>query len=387
MKIFILLSRVPYPLEKGDKLRAFNHIKFLSKKNDIILCALNDSKIYKQEAVNALTPFCKSISIINLSKFSVFINIIKALFTGKPLQVGYFYSKKAKKEIDKLIKETNPDYIFCQLIRVSEYVKDYNISKTLDYQDVFSKGIERRIKVSPFYLKPFLKLEYNRLKKYENYIFKHFDNKIIISIPDRELIPHYERDKIIVIPNGVDTEYFRPVNCKKQYDLLFTGNMGYPPNIFAAEYFVKEILDYVYKKYPDIKLLIAGANPSKKIFALKSKNVDVAGWVKDMRECYAKAHIFVAPMKIGTGLQNKLLEAMAMQIPCITSPLANQSLQAKQNKEILIANTTEQYAEHIFFLLGNKQQAQKIALNAYNMILEKYNWTSLTDKLEKVIKN
>ena len=176
MKIFVLLSRVPYPLIKGDKLRAFNQIKFLSKKNDIILCALNDSKIYKQEVIEALTPFCKSISIINLSKFSIYINIVKALFTGKPLQVGYFYSKKAKREIDKLIKITNPDHIFCQLIRVSEYVKNYNIHKTLDYQDVFSKGIERRMKISSFYFKPFLKLEYNRLKKYEDYIFNFLRN-------------------------------------------------------------------------------------------------------------------------------------------------------------------------------------------------------------------
>jgi glycosyltransferase involved in cell wall biosynthesis len=122
------------------------------------------------------------------------------------------------------------------------------------------------------------------------------------------------------------------------------------------------------------------------VSVLKSENIDVSGWVSDMRECYARAKIFIAPMQIGTGLQNKLLEAMAMQIPCITSPLANQALQAKENEEILIATTPEEYANHILFLLDHPDKAAKIAKAGYEYTLKNFSWEAETDKIEALLK-
>ncbi len=386
MKLFILLPRVPYPLEKGDKLRAYNHIKYLSREHEIILCALNDKKL-SRDVYQSLKPYCKSVSIIKLSKLCIVINILKAFFTEKPLQVGYFYNNKVQKKINKLIRENNPDHIFCQLIRAAEYVKNINIPKTLDYQDAFSKGVERRISLSPFYMKPLLKLEYVRLKKYENHIFEYFNNKIIISSQDRGLIEHKEKDKITIIPNGVDTGYFKPVTKEKKYELLFTGNMNYIPNVIGAEFLVRKVLPELKKKYPQIKVMLAGANPCYRIKSLKSDNVEVTGWVDDMRNCYAISEIFIAPMQIGIGLQNKLLEAMAMQLPCITSRLANNALSAKENCEILIGNNVEEYVKHIFFLLENKDKAYEIALNGYDFVVKNYNWENLTGKLSDIIKS
>ena len=387
MKIFILLSRIPYPLEKGDKLRAFNHIKYLSKNNEITLFALNDSKVNKEKAFQALQPYCRSINFFDLSKFSILFNVLLAFFNGKPLQSGYFFSSRAKNRINKIISETKPDHIFCQLVRVAEYVKNQNIPKTLDYQDVFSKGVERRIQPASFYLKPLLKLEYKRLLKYENKIFDYFDNKTIISEPDRELIPHPEKDKIVIVMNGVDTDFFKPIDRKKEYDIVFTGNMGYPPNVNGVEFLVKQILPIVRRNKPEIKVLIAGANPDRKVIAVKSKNIHVTGWVEDIREYYAKARIFIAPMQIGTGLQNKLLEAMAMKIPCISSHLANNALNAKSGKEIKIGDSAEEYAQHIIYLLDNKDKADEIALNGYNFVLNNYNWEKATEKLEELMLN
>ena len=151
MKIFILLPRVPYPLEKGDKLRAFNQVKDLSAHNEIHLCALNDTHIHP-DAYKALQPYCKSLHLLYLPLTGRFINVFKTLFNGRPFQVGYFFNKRNSKKIDELIKEIKPDRIYCQLIRVAEYVKKQEIKKTLDYQDVFSKGVERRFFSSPSFL-------------------------------------------------------------------------------------------------------------------------------------------------------------------------------------------------------------------------------------------
>ncbi len=384
MRIFFLLPRVPYPTEKGDKLRAFHQIKQLSKHHEIILCALNDGVLH-EDAIPVLKKYVKAIHIIPIPKISIAFNLLKTLFSGKPLQVGYFYNTSSAAKIHKLIEQYKPDHLFCQLIRVAEYVKGIQIPKTLDYQDVFSKGVERRLSTAPFYLKPFLKIEYNRLLRYEHDAFEAFDNKIIISAPDRDLIPHPDNQKIVVVANGVDSDFFKPMDREKRYDLLFTGNMGYPPNINSAEFLVNEILPEILPHKPNLRLLIAGANPHLRVLVLKSAQVEVSGWVPDMRECYAAARVFIAPMQIGTGLQNKLLEAMAMQVPCITSPLAFHALNARDGEDILIAQTPKEYASHILMLLNNAEKAKKIALNGYHFVHDHFNWETETDKINSLI--
>jgi len=385
MKIFVLLPRFPYPLEKGDKLRAYNQIKQLSTKHEIFLCTLSDINL-KPEYIKALEPFCKSITVFNLTRISIILNIFISLFNGKPFQVGYFYNSNIKKKIGQLIEKIQPNHIYCQLIRVAEYVKDSNIPKTLDYQDVFSKGIERRCKTTPFYLKPVFKSEYKRLVKYEAEIFEYFDNRTIISKPDRDLIQHKNKNEIKIVINGVDTGFFKPMDIPKEYELVFIGNMGYPPNVNASEFLAKKILPLVHKQKPEVKLVLAGASPHANVLALKSEKVEITGWVEDIRECYAKAKIFIAPMQIGTGLQNKLLEAMAMKIPSITSPLANEALEAKNGVEILVGATAEEFANHIIYLLENKEKAMTLASKGYDFVHNNYDWNAATSELEKLIR-
>ena len=161
----ILLSRIPYPLEKGDKLRAFNQIKELSKSHDIYLFALNDQAIHP-EAINILSKYCKEIHFYNLSKFSILYNTFKSIFNSYPFQIGYFFNKNIFNKINSEIRRINPEHIYCQLVRTSEYIKHLSIPKTIDYQDAFSKGIERRINKSLWYMRSFLKIEMKRLMNY-----------------------------------------------------------------------------------------------------------------------------------------------------------------------------------------------------------------------------
>ncbi len=243
MRIFVLLSRIPYPLEKGDKLRAYHQIKQLSKNNEIVLCALNPiSKIDKQKAFSKLQPYCRSINFIDIPVFSRLFNMFRALFNGTPFQTGYFYSSKAQKEVNRLIDTYKPDHLYCQFIRTTEYFKNIDIPKTVDYQDVLSFGMKRRMEKASFFKKLIFKIEYKRLVTYEAKVFDIFDNKTIISEPDKQLINHPDKEKIVVVPNGVDHDFFEPVKKEKEYDIVFTGNMAYPPNIDASEFLVNEIM-------------------------------------------------------------------------------------------------------------------------------------------------
>jgi glycosyltransferase involved in cell wall biosynthesis len=173
----------------------------------------------------------------------------------------------------------------------------------------------------------------------------------------------------------------------KDYEIVFIGNMAYPPNVNAAEYLANKILPLVQKSKPNARLLLAGATPDKRVLALQSDSVTVTGWMDDIRDGYARAKIFIAPMQIGTGLQNKLLEAMAMKIPSVTSQLANNALSAKDGKEILVGNTPEDYAKLINKLLDNSDFADKIAEAGYQFVIDNYNWESATAVLEEVMKS
>jgi polysaccharide biosynthesis protein PslH len=385
MKLLVILSRVPYPLEKGDKLRAYHQLRILSQKHEIYLIALNAGKLHPQ-AIQELSLFCKEIIIVKLHWWGQFLQLLRFLFKGLPLQCGYFYSFKAKRVIDKAVERIKPDHIYGQMIRVAEYIKMIPVKKTLDYQDVLSKGMHRRYEAAPFCLKPFFYFEYKRLLQYESYIFPFFDNRTIITGVDRDLIPHQEFEKINVIANGVDFDTFYYQGESKIYDIIFAGNMNYPPNIEAAEYLAKQIFPILKKEIPRLKLVICGASPAKRVKALKSKDITVTGWVDSMAEYYGKSKIFVAPMHLGTGLQNKLLEAMAMKLPCVTSSLAGKPLEGIQNgTDIMICNSTIGYVEAIRLLLTNHSHYEKIAQNGYQFVSENYNWDTIVGKLEEII--
>ena len=359
MKIFILLPRIPYPLEKGDKLRAFNQIKQLAKRNEIILCALNDDPQVSEQ---------------------------DAFFKGLPLQCGYFYNRKAAKKIDALIAKHKPDLLFGQLLRVAEYIRYKKLPKAIDYQDIFSYGMKRRADIASTIIRPIFNMEYRRLKRYEADIFDDFDVRSIICEPDRALFPHERRNEILIIPNGVDHDYFKPQESEKKYDLVFTGNMSYPPNVNAVEYLSDEIMPIVWKSLPETKLYIAGATPDPKVKHAASDRIIVSGWLDDIRDAYAQSRVFIAPMRIGTGLQNKLLEAMSMHLPAITSPLANASLGAKPNEEILIGSNAEEMANNIITLLTDTQKAVQIAQAGFDFTNRVYDWEKAAKVLEEAMK-
>lgn len=386
MKIFILLSRIPWPIEKGDKLRAWHQIKELSVNNEIYLFCLNDSTIHP-DSESKLKKYCKEVHFLNLSKTGIVFRLLGGLFSSLPMQVKYFHSKKTHRKIEKEIERIKPDHIYAQLIRASEYVKNiHHIPKTLDYMDALSKGMERRIPKSGNWMKPFLRMETKRLLEYENLIFDYFENKTIISEQDRNLIYHPDQKKIFIIPNGVDTDYFKPEKKQKKTDLLFNGNMSYPPNVDCVIYIAEKILPEVQKKYPDIRLLISGANPSKKVTDLAKKNtaITVSGWMNDIREAYTSSKIFLAPMQIGTGVQNKLLEAMAMELPCITTDLANNGLGAEKGKNILIGNSPAEISNLIDKLLSDEPFANSLGSAGREFVCSRYNWKSASAKLNQI---
>jgi len=382
-KIVIMATRFPFPIEKGDKLRTYYLLKSLHKTHDLYLISLSEETISEGQ-LNEIKAFTKEIHLFTLSKIGKYFRLIWGLFNNKPLQVNYFTSFKKKQKIQDLLELIKPDHIICQLIRSAEYVKNYHdCPKTIDYMDALSKGMERRINKVNWTYKFIFQLEAKRLKDYERRIFNYFEFQTIISKQDRDYISHPDQKKMLVMPNGIDDYYFEALDVEKKYDLVFVGNLNYPPNIDAINYLVKEILPSL----PHLKFLISGANPSKSLLLqfASTPNITISGWVDDIRESYLQGKILIAPMQIGTGMQNKILEAMALGVPSITTTLANNAIMAKHEESIWVADTRESIILGIETLLSNETMYEKIKGNAKEFVRERYNWNTIIQDLSKSI--
>lgn len=386
MKILVLTSRLPWPLDKGDKLRAYHQMRELARNHEVYLFCLASSK--EKHLTPDLAPLkhiTTGLKIQRMSRWKRVIRLVFAPFSSRPFQVHWFYQRAAKHALDAWVKEIQPDLIYCQLVRTASYVKEmHHIPKVIDYMDALSAGMARQSRLVPWFMRWVYRIEYRRLRGFESTVFDYFDGRTIISNADRKLIKHPENTLIDVIPNGIDTAYFDPKSMPNiQSDcpvLLFSGNMSYPPNVDAAKQLVTEVLPHV--KTPGVRVVIAGTNPAPEIRALASENVQVTGWLEDIREAYAQATLFVAPLRIGTGQQNKILEAMAMALPCITTQHVASGFPAMETAAPLqIANSSERIARQVDRLLSDRDESEALGSLSRQWVEKHCDWSASTDKL------
>lgn len=377
MKISVFLSRFPYPLTKGDKLRAYHQIVELSKHHDIYLFCLNHENI-SEDDVSRLRPYCKDIEIFDLKKPLQIFRILFSFFSPLPLQVVYYRSNKAKQAYNAFLSEHNPDICYYQFVRTAPYAENQNRYQVLDFQDTLSANMYRRAKKSNLLSKLFFLYEARKLRRYESEMFDIFDIQTIITASDRDLLADERRNTVRIVSNGLGEKYLaEPQATEKKYDILFCGNMGYKPNIVAALFLLKEIMPLVWTKSPETTVCIAGINPPESVRRLAGKHVAIVENVPDMRQMYLQSRFFIAPMQIGTGLQNKLLEAMSCSVCCISSSLANKALGAEDEKQILIADTAEENAEALLRCLHSEDEMSEIGKAARKYVLSHFSWEEI----------
>lgn len=390
MKLLVLLSRFPYPLDKGDKLRAFHQLRYLARQFEVCLFALSDEDV-TPEAHAAVAPLCRGgLHVHRLRKPGIAANLAWAGLRGLPFQVGYFHDAAAQRRLAGVVREFRPERGYCQLIRMAEYARPHAaaVPFTLDYMDVFSTGMRRWADKAPAWQRPVMALEARRLQLYEARAFDWFRHHTIISDQDRQLIDHEGRQRIRVVPNGIDTEFFRPgaVAAEEPFELVFCGNMAYHPNVEAAEWLAQDILPLVRRRHPAARLLLAGTTPAARVLALQSAQVHVSGWLPDIRTAYAAARVFVAPMRTGTGLQNKLLEAMATGRPSVTTPLANNALGGTPGQHLLVGADTAALADSICQLLDGPAEAARLGEQGRAFVRAHYTWEGSTERLAGLLR-
>ena len=382
MRILVLLPRFPYPLDKGDKLRAYHQIAELSKRHEVYLFALSHTKV-NHDDYDHLHKYYTAIDYVQIHWWESAWGIIKAILAGQPLQLGYWNSTQARHAYNQWEKQVQPDVVYCQMVRTIPTVKDSSCRKVLDFQDALSLNTRRRMERSHGLWRLILRYEYKALQRTEQQALSFFSQTTIISATDRNAIS----PSVNIVPNGVDTNYFstKQSTPSKKHTIVFTGNMSYAPNVDAARWLVKEIMPLVWKQCPyGVNVLIAGADPKPAVKALAGPKVTVSGRLDDIREAYASAKIFVAPMRIGSGMQNKLLEAMSMGLPCVTTTLAATPLGATNWEHLLVGDNAEELAD-LIVTLGIEELHDSIAKGGNRFVKENYSWPAAVQPLENIL--
>lgn len=390
VKLAILASRFPYPLDQGDRLRLYHQIRHLSKKFDIYLICTTHEKVDADNQTE-LKRFCKEIYVIPIGFLHIITSVLYFYFSGKPLELAMFFSRKAKIKVNEILRNLKPDLIYCHLFRMAEYCTALDCPTVIDLMDAFSASMWRRSKISRFPFNLIYLLESARIKKYEEKILKNFDVATIISEQDKALLSKDLHHKVYVVSNGVDTDYFNRAKVvgdrRVVHDLIFVGNMGYLPNIEAAEYLVNKLLSRINKNLESDKALsiyIVGNRPDGRVRRLRSPCVFVSGWVDDIREAYVCGKVFCAPIFSGTGQQNKILEAMAMGVPCVTTSEVNNAIGAKDGEEILIAHDEQSFEECVLSLLNDCELMETLSKNGRKFVEKQYSWQEKTQVLEQI---
>ncbi|OGX15228.1 MAG: hypothetical protein A2166_00360 [Omnitrophica WOR_2 bacterium RBG_13_41_10] len=390
MKILFLTSRLPFPPNRGDKLRVFNFLSRLSKNHSITLLSFAESK-EQLPYINELKKYCTNVEVVLLKPWQSYLNCLLHIFSMNPLQVVYYRSKEMRKKLNTLLFNNKFDAIYVHLFRMAQYAEDIRgVKRVLDLCDAVSSHMKRTIRFNRSILWPVYFTEWIKIDNYEKKIIKKFDEVILISESDRNEIFNgkLKVNNIKIIPNGVDYEYFRPVsiNNHKIPRIAFLGYLSTFYNLDGIFYFYNQIFPIIKSYTLSVRFSIIGASCPNKLRKLtEDKSVELFSDIEDTRPFLNQATVFVCPLRIGSGLQNKILEAMAMGLPVVTTNIGYKGINAEKNKEIIVADEPKNFASRVLELLRNEDLRYKISRNARSFIEKNYNWQDSIAKLEDLL--
>ena len=386
MRILFLSLRCPFPPHRGDRIRNYNFIKYLAKDHAVTVVSFAESQ-QEFDNIAELSSFCERAELIPFSRLQARRNCVFNFFSKDPLQIHYWRSTKMQRTIDNLLQQMDFDLVHAHLFRMGQYVADYKeVPKMLDLCDSMALNLNRRIEVDHGAILPLLKIEQKRTRDYEVGIARIFDHNTVVAKPDYDYLLEQNAElSLSIIPVGVDPDYFQPCSIEDEgLNLLFTGTMNYFPNYDAAIYFHNEIWPLIIAKHPDVTFSIVGNNPTDQVKRLAGNNVTVTGYVPDTRAYFNKATVFISPMRSGSGLQVKHLEAMAMGVPIVTTTIGSMGIEAIENQDLLVADTPNNFANHVNMLLDDQELCRSIGNSGRKLIEEKYNWQILGKKLNDI---
>ena len=388
MKILYVCHRFPFPPKRGGKIRPFNMIKHLSARHEVTVASLVRSQTEANEGAG-IAPHCARYEMGRVSNPVQTLRMVARLPTSTPSSFGFFYSPALAKRIQTLLATERFDLIFVHCSSVASYVSQVSdIPKILDFGDMDSQKWLEYARYKPFPLSIGYWLEGRKLQREEMRLARNFDVCTATTRAEWETLQSYGTGVATDwFPNGVDADYFAPTDVAYDADTIsFIGRMDYYPNQECMFEFCRATLPLLKQKRPGIKLLIVGADPTPAVRRLAEiPGVTVTGSVPDVRPFIRRSAAMVAPLNIARGTQNKILEAMAMGVPVISSRIAAAGVDAVAEEHLLVGSTAAEYANAILRILDNPQERARLAHAGRERMLSHHAWPRSMQRLDRII--
>jgi glycosyltransferase involved in cell wall biosynthesis len=303
-----------------------------------------------------------------------------------PNLLDYYFNLHMRDKILECLIEEKYDLIYCART-MANYVQDTNIPKVVQPFDATYEWNRQMFLNSKGMNKAIYYIMYKMAKSYESTSYKKFDACLFVTQKDKELINNISpKTNCVVLPNGVNTQYFKPIDVAEDFpSLVYVSDMSGYTTIENVHFFYNEIYPHIQKEIPNTKIYLVGRNPAKEISNLASdSNVIVTGTVDDVRPYIAKASIFIAPMIMGTGIKNKVLEAMAMGKAVVTTTIGSQGIDGISGKDFLVTDDPSKFAKFTVQLLRDKNFRELLGDNARTLIEKSYSWEITAKKLNEL---
>jgi sugar transferase (PEP-CTERM/EpsH1 system associated) len=394
MKILLLSPWLPWPPFGGARIRILETLRYLSGRHRVtLLTTVRNAAEAKHVA--ALNGTCDRIitTVLSDQTQGVLRRLSLGLVCGRPLVQSFHYAPELAQQVHRLTSEDSYDIIHVEFPFLAPYLSAVSpqsrAKKVLSTHNIETIRLGRELQ-RPSSTARWLAIQWDRFvfKSWEKRALTQFDGITTVCDAERAWIKwHVPSATVEVVPNGVDSRHFYPLPAERENQpmLVFTGLMDYAPNIDAAIWFCKDIFPLLRRRIPELSFKIVGSRPHPTVVELrKIEGVEVTGEVADIRPYLAEALAVVVPLRSGGGTRLKILEAMAMARPVISTSLGAEGLDVTPELDILIANTPEQFVERILSILASPGGASRLGVAGRQLVVRKYAWPLCLSKLESL---
>jgi len=384
MKVLYLSARFPWPPHRGDRLTGYHLIRALSREHDVTLASFVDSPNVN-DGMRELSALCRSVRTVQLARARSWIQAWAGLLNREPSQVSFYRSAAMQRLVHELVAAERPDVVFVQLFRMAQFVRDVDHPrKVLFYADSLALSLQRSLPYQPWYRGHAVEWERRRVAAYEQRVAPEFAERWVLSEVDRQDLEARGCPPVAVIQHGVDERLFAlPIAPRTEPRVTFLGNLSVPHNVDAAVYLAREIWPRIRALRPDATLELAGADPVPAVRSLGSiEGVRVTGPLPSLIPVWERSGASRTPLRYSTGIQNKVLEAMAAGVPVVTTPQAAEAIGARDRVEVRVGADPQTLAAAAAEALQGGSEALERVERARELVRSRFTWSALVRRLE-----
>jgi sugar transferase (PEP-CTERM/EpsH1 system associated) len=395
MRILWIKAGGLVPPDTGGKIRSYNILRELARHHTITFFSFYGAHAHDvhHELETLFSVFCVPLKLPRSGSAAELCGYIANLFSSEPYTVNKYCRPEVRKQLTSVLQQENYDIILCDFLTPAALIPwNWHGPKVIFTHNVEAVIWRRHYEVAhnPLW-KALSWYEWRRMKAAEERYLKRADHVLAVSENDRNTFSSFlDPGKLTVIQTGVDVDYFKPLSEVEQpYSLVFTGSMDWLPNEDGVVYFAKEILPLIRRQVPDISLRVVGRKPSATLQSLAARQgqVELTGWVEDVRPFLARGAVCIVPLRIGGGTRLKIFEAMAMGKAVVSTSIGAEGLPVRDGENILLADDPVTFTQSVVSLLRDPIRRREIGLAARKLVAEKYSWAKVTEDFATVLAN